>query len=162
MEIEKPFTVRHSYRQRLTARPEKVFPLLCPVREADWVDGWDPPLVLSNSGVIEPGCIFITPGDEGSDAVWVTTRHDPTEFEVEFVKVTPGTTVARIEIQLEDAPDGGTFCYVSYAYTALSEAGRNFVESFTEDRYETFMGEWETALNYYLANGSKLPSIGGD
>ena len=160
MEIEKPFTVRHSYRQRIAARPEKVFPLLCPVREADWVDGWDPLLVLTNSGVAEPWCIFVTPGEEEHDAVWVTVRHDPQDWVVEFVKISPGTTVGRIEIQLEDAPDGGTFAYVSYAYTALSEAGRSFIESFTEERYEEFMHEWEAALNYHLTNGGKLPAIG--
>jgi hypothetical protein len=160
MEIEKPITIRHSYRQRLAARPEKVFPLLCPVREADWIDGWDPPLVLSNTGVAESGCVFTTPGDEGNDAIWVIIRHDPQAWLIEFVKVTPGTTVGRIEIQLEDAPDGGTFCYVSYAYTALSESGRAFVEAFTETRYEAFMREWETALNYYLSHGAKLPSLG--
>jgi len=160
MEIEEPFSVRHSYRQRLNARPEKVFPLLCPVREADWVDGWDPLLVLTRSGIIEPGCIFITPGDEGHDAIWVTTRHEPEDWLVRFVKVTPLHTVGRIEIVLEDAPDGGTFAYVTYAYTALSESGRAFVEAFTAERYEAFMQGWEEALNYYLSNGSKLPNLG--
>jgi hypothetical protein len=160
MEIEKPCRVRHSYRQRLTARPEKVFPLLCPVREADWVDGWDPSLVLTASGVVEPGCVFVTPGEEEREAVWVVIRHEPQDWVIEFVKVTPGITVGRIEIQLEDAPDGGTFAYISYAYTALSEAGRSFVENFSEERYEAFMREWETALNHYLGSGSRLPSIG--
>lgn len=161
MEVEAPHHVRHAYRQKLDARPEKVFPLLCPVREAEWVDGWDPMLVVSESGLVEPGCIFLTPGENGQDAIWVTTKHDPAEWYVSFIKVTPGLTVSRIEIQLEDAPDGGTFAYVSYAHTAISEAGRSLVEGFTEERYEAFMRDWETALNHFLATGNRLPSLGG-
>ena len=38
----------------------KVFPLLCPVREADWIDGWNPVLVLTQSGFAEQDCVFIT------------------------------------------------------------------------------------------------------
>ena len=29
------------FTQQLVAEPSAVFPLLCPVREADWIDGWD-------------------------------------------------------------------------------------------------------------------------
>jgi hypothetical protein len=32
--------ITHEYTQNNVAPPEKVFPLLCPVREADWVPGW--------------------------------------------------------------------------------------------------------------------------
>src|SRR2546427_13050450 len=32
--------VTHEYTQTNDAPPEIVFPLLCPVREADWVPGW--------------------------------------------------------------------------------------------------------------------------
>jgi hypothetical protein len=34
MNIEQPFRVAHSYTQNLRGSAERVFPLLCPVREA--------------------------------------------------------------------------------------------------------------------------------
>lgn len=37
------FTARRitrTYHQTINAVPETVFPLLCPVREAEWLDGW--------------------------------------------------------------------------------------------------------------------------
>ena len=150
MKIEPPFTACREYRQTLDAPPDAVFPLLCPVREREWVVGWDPHVVVTASGVIEPGCIFVTPGDDGLDSIWVTTRHDPRERLVEFVKVTPGSTVGRIAIRLEAAAEGRTHAHVSYAYTALSGAGREFVEEFTEERFERFMRAWEDALNAFL------------
>jgi len=52
--------VAHEYTQTNPASPEKVFPLLCPVREADWIPGWRYTLIYSDSGVAELGCIFTT------------------------------------------------------------------------------------------------------
>ena len=62
MRVEKPNRVSRSYTQHLGAPPTEVFPLLCPVREAEWVKDWRPRLVLSDSGFAEPDCVFITPG----------------------------------------------------------------------------------------------------
>jgi hypothetical protein len=41
VKIAEPNRVARSYTQSLVGRPEAVFPLLCPVREADWIPGWD-------------------------------------------------------------------------------------------------------------------------
>ena len=51
MKIVKPNRVTRTCTQRLVAAPAAVFPLLCPVREADWIDGWNPPLAISSSGI---------------------------------------------------------------------------------------------------------------
>src|SRR5687767_1583920 len=48
MRIAAPNRVAHTYTQSLLGDPASVFPLLCPVREADWIDGWDPVLVASH------------------------------------------------------------------------------------------------------------------
>ena len=60
MKIDKPTRATRTFVQKLVAPPERVFPLLCPVREADWLDGWDPLAVYTDSGIAEPGCVFIT------------------------------------------------------------------------------------------------------
>jgi len=51
MRISNPNRATHTYRQHLLAAPSKVFPLLCPVRETEWADGWLPEVVISVSGV---------------------------------------------------------------------------------------------------------------
>ena len=41
MRVSKPNRVTRTLAQHLVAVPSNVFPLLCPVREADWIDDWD-------------------------------------------------------------------------------------------------------------------------
>lgn len=154
MEISSPIRVSRTYTQSLIAPPEKVFPLLCPVRETEWVNHWNPRLVISASGLIEPDCVFVMP-DEPSDAIWVVTQWNPDSFFVEFIKVTPGFTVGKIDIQLRPGKNEQTLADITYCFTALSPKGAEFVNRFTEDYYESFMKEWESEINYFLQTGKK-------
>ena len=154
MRITRPVRVSHTYRQTLAASPERVFPLLCPVREAEWAAGWAPLAVVSTSGVAEPDCVFVTPA-EPDDAIWYITRHEPDDLLVEFLKITPGVTACRIVIKLsgnerECAAD------VTYTHTSLGPRGDEFVAGFTAEHYRHFMQDWERELNHYLATGRKL------
>jgi len=150
MKICQPVKVSHTYTQTLAAPPADVFPLLCPVREREWVKGWDPKLVLTESGHVEQDCVFVME-DRPDDSIWVVTQWDPERFSVKFFKVTPGLTVAKIEIQLREAEGAKTYADVTYGYTALSNEGEAFVDGFTRNHYEDFMREWETELNQFLA-----------
>ncbi|HET7731794.1 MAG TPA: hypothetical protein VFK48_17360, partial [Usitatibacter sp.] len=60
MKVVAPNRVSRSYTQKLCGEPGQVFPLLCPVREADWIEGWDPGIVITASGVAERDCVFTT------------------------------------------------------------------------------------------------------
>ena len=149
MKISKPVRVRRAYTQSIKGSPDEVFPLLCPVREVEWVQGWEPRLVVSESGVVEKGCVFVTP-DQPSESIWVTTRWEPDRHRLELIKVTPGLAVGRIEVSLEAGGEDDTRAHVSYEYTALGYAGEKFVGRFTEAHYEDFMKEWEIELNTFL------------
>jgi len=155
LDIARPNRAKRCYTQSIRAEPERVFPLLCPVRELDWVPGWNPDWVRSDSGFAEEGCVFQTPG-EPSPAIWVITRHDSANHKLEMFKVTPGHTVGRIEISLEAAGDGGTRARVCYEFTAIGPAGDQFLEDFTEQWYERFMQGWERAINHYLETGALI------
>lgn len=147
--------VSRSYTQHLIGSPERVFPLLCPVREADWIQGWDPLLVVSDSGVAERDCAFVT-ASLPSNAVWFVTRHEASSGFVEMIKLTPGITACRLSIQLRVAP-GGSEADVTYSHTSLGAEGDEFVAAFTEDYYLEFMQDWEARLNYYLRHGTARP-----
>jgi len=154
MNVRAPNRLTRSYTQHLDGSSSEVFPLLCPVREREWVNGWDPDLVLSDSGVAELGCVFITSA-QPSDAVWVITRYEPETGRIELVKLIPGVVVARIAIQLADAP-GGSTAAITYSYTSLGRLGNLVLEEFTEDDFRSFMETWEAELNHFLATGEKL------
>jgi len=151
MKIERPARVRRSWTQHIKAAPDEVFPLLCPVRECDWVQGWKPAQVFAESGRAEQDCVFTT-SDQGRDAIWVFTEWDPKNWRVELIKITPGVTVGKITLRLTPE-EGGTAAEVTYMHTALSEEGRSFLESFSETFYARFMKEWEEAMNHYLKTG---------
>lgn len=154
MKIATPKRVSHSYTQKLDAVPTKVFPLLCPVREADWLDGWDPVWVASDSGVAERDCVFVTAAGS-AEAVWYITRHEPDGAFVEMIKITPGVTATRLEIQLA-ATAAGTDATITYTHTSLGPQGDRFVDSQTADAYAQFMQSWEHRLNHYLRHGKVL------
>jgi hypothetical protein len=152
MRIEKPNRATHTYRQILCAPCATVFPLLCPVREAEWAEGWMPELVISSSGVAERDCVFITTNEQNK-AVWYITRHEPETWFVEMLKTVPELTACRLQIQL--SPNGeGCFADVTYSHTSVGPAGDAFVAGFTAEYYRKFMEEWENLLNRFLRAGS--------
>lgn len=154
MKIVQPRRATRTYTQHLVAPPATVFPLLCPVREADWVEGWDPRLVVTASGVAEPDCVFTT--ETGSrEAIWYVTRHEPDAGLVEMIKITPGVTACRLTILVRSAA-GGSEADVTYSHTSLGPEGDAFVAAFTEDYYRRFMQDWEKRINHYLRHGAIL------
>ena len=151
MKIAPPNRAVRSYTQHLVGTPDQVFPLLCPVRETDWIEGWDPVLVISSSGVAEPDCVFVTAASP-VDAVWYVTRHEAQTGFVEMIKITPTVTACRLTIQVRAAA-GGSEADITYAHTSLGPKGDTFVASFTEAYYLQFMKDWETRINHYLQHG---------
>ena len=159
MNIKQPNRRKHAYSQQLNAPPKIVFPLLCPVMEAKWVPGWMPELVISQSGVCEQDCMFITPAEsplEPEASIWIVTKYDTANWSLEMYKVTPGHTVSKLEITLADDAASSTTAQISYEITVLGTAGEQFMEGFTEKWYEDFMTEWEKQMNYYLDTGNKI------
>jgi hypothetical protein len=154
MKISKPNRVIRSYTQHLVADPSTVFPLLCPVREADWIDGWDPISVLTYSGVAESDCVFTTAANPNND-IWYITRHEPSAGFVEILKITPLITACKLTIQLHPL-DNGSEAIITYSYTSLGSEGDAFIESFTEEYYRKFMQDWESRINHYLIHGKAL------
>ena len=164
MQISPPRRVRRSYVQQLIAPPSAVFPLLCPVREADWIEGWDPLAVWSASGVAEADCVFTTAAPAGSPhaAIWYVTRHEPGDGFVEMLKITPEVTACRLTIQLRARRTGRREATVTYtAHEPGARRATTFVAGFTEEHYRQFMQDWEARLNHYLRTGQALPGARG-
>jgi hypothetical protein len=155
MNTEKPKRKKHSYTQSLLSPPGKVFPLLCPVMEEKWVPGWVTEKVISNTGVAEKNCVFITPFEPNS-AIWIVTKHDPVLYQVEMYKVTPDHTVGKLEISLLSDGSNKTRATISYEFTVIGLAGEKFLKEFTHEWYVDFMKNWEKAMNHYLNTGNKI------
>lgn len=149
MQIMDPVRVTRTYTQKLRAKPAEVFPLLCPVREKEWAEGWNPLAVYSSSGVAERDCVFTT-GEENPESFWVMTEFDLLRYSLEIIKVTPRLTVARINIRLTEDGSGNTDAEVVYTYTAISQEGEGFVRQYSQEFFNGFMQFSESALNVFL------------
>lgn len=155
MKVLPPTRVTRTRTIRLHAKPEDVFPLFCPVREVEWVEGWDPEVVYSTSGLVEADCIFVTREAE-ERAIWAVIRHDAERFALDLLKVAPEEAVTRIEVRLEAAGGNHTDARIAYTHTALGPRGSAQVERFTEERYGKIMETWRRVLNHYLETGSAM------
>jgi len=147
MSTEKTLLAKRAVRESVLlnpAPPERVFPLLCPVREADWLPQWKYRLVYSQSGVAELGCVFTTPNEGGPE----------TKFEVAFAWVRPQMLATRFEIRLSPAGQGQTRAHWRYTYTALSATGERELEGMDAAWFERRMRRLEKAMNYYLEHGA--------
>ena len=71
----------------IQATRDRIFPLLCPVREYDWLPDWECRLIYSETGVAELGAVFQTDreADDGLDT-WVISQYEP-NLEIAFVRV---------------------------------------------------------------------------
>jgi hypothetical protein len=108
------------------AAPADVFPLLCPVREREWVDGWDADVLHSTSGLAELGCVFVARLAGGREATYVVTRYEPPR-DIAFA-IFDGAVVETLGIELV-AARGGTDMTWTRAFTGLSPAGNAWIDA---------------------------------
>ena len=78
--------VSRSFIQTINATPAKVHSLICPVKEAEWLDGWDYDLIFSHSGLAEKGCVFTSRSAGEKDTIWLITQRDDAACETVFAR----------------------------------------------------------------------------
>jgi hypothetical protein len=137
-----------NYGGELGAPPEAVFPLLCPVREYEWLDGWTCEMIYSVSGVAEENCIFKTPA---APSTWNVDTYEPPK-RIAFTVVS-SEQVCRLSIHLERTPAGGTKLTWSRTFTGLNEAGNANIAFWSTDRDRDLMRK----LDHFLKTGRMAP-----
>ena len=140
------------YTHEVSATPEVVFPLLCPVREYDWIDGWSCNLVHSESGVAEDNCIFTTELREspGKVMTWSAVRYEPPRL-IQYVAVAPNHLVMRLNIELEPAGEK-TRLHWTRIFTGLSTEGNQLIQHWTVESAKA-LGE---KLEFFVKTGRML------
>lgn len=151
--------ILRTYRQTINGSPDKVFPLLCPVREAEWLDGWQYEMIFSESGFVEEGAVFSTPGLGEEDTVWVVTRHDQANRKIEFTRFTNNSRRCVLKISVVFRDRISSFVDISYTYTAVSPAGNKFIDGFTQEIFLEAVTFWEKSMNYFLETGDRLKKV---
>ncbi len=148
--------ITRAYRQTINAAPEKVFPLLCPVREAEWLHGWHYDMIYSESGFVEEGAVFSTPYEGEKDTIWIVTKHDADTRKVEFARFTHDSRTCFLKIAVKPKDGNSAYVEVSYTYTGLAPVGNDFIDDFTQDAFLEAVTFWEKSMNYFLETGKQL------
>ena len=149
MQIDKNFIQNHPFPAR------DVFPLLCPVREKDWLPGWDYTMIHSHSGLIEQDCVFSTPQHADLDTLWKVYHYNRDQYEVGFVRHSPGKNMVRIFIKVVQQQQGSQ-SVIRYIYTPLSKEEEDYINRGLDDDFQSNMITWEKCINYYLETGSMM------
>ena len=144
-----------SYTQHLAAPPGEVFPLLGPVGEKKWGgEGWTPRFIYPVGGADEAGCVFAT-GAPDAETIWMLTTFDRTAGRVEYVQMTPGMRVTRLQIDLRPEGSEGTTAEIRYTWTSLSDKNEAFLAMHAGPAFDHAMAQWEGAVNAYLNANSR-------
>jgi len=133
------------------ARPEEVFPLLCPVREYEWIPQWKCELVHCPEGVIGPDTVFTT-RPEGIDEVetWTVIRHEPENFTLSFMRFIPGVCVTRMDIALRREGESRTSLVCGKTLTSLGEQGDASLDAYTSGEHESWLAGMGSLLNVHF------------
>ena len=147
------FTARREvarFTHRVSAPPARVFPLLCPVRENEWIPGWSARPIYSASGVAENNGVFRAQLADHSEALFIVTRHDAQAGAVEYVVLRGGTHVEKLDLALTDNRDGTSTLAWTRTYTGLSEAGNAQVQQQVAEGFLVRMQHMAELLERHL------------
>jgi len=129
---------------------EDIFPLLCPVREYDWIEGWHCEVIHTRSGVNELDCVFRIASEGQDEEIWVTNRFEPPSL-LEFIRTT-ANRVIHFTIQLQSG-EGGTKLTWSQHVIGTTIEGNQSVEKTDPKAFEQMVAKLEKELDTYLTTG---------
>lgn len=118
-------------RHRITvdAPVERAFMLFTPAGERHWVEGWDPAWLHPADGRTEPGMVFTT-GTGPEYTVWTLADFDRVAHRSRYLRCTPASRLAVVEIACRPLGADHTEVEVAYTLTALNAAAEPVVAAF--------------------------------
>lgn len=147
------------FSHRISAPPDKVFPLLCPVRESEWLEGWDCKILYTETGRAENNCVFTTDSTGQGKRTWMVSRYELENCIVEYVVFCPELFVERIDIRVEKDVDGASHVLWRRTYTGITPKGNEFIKVFTGEPLRKRMTLVQKSLEYYLKTGEMLKEV---
>ena len=144
-------TISHTSEFSISQAVEKVFSLFSPEGEKLWVPGWEYVNIMGTTSLHED-YVFLTKNHDhaASDAIWLVKKYEPDIYRVQYYKIEPEEKVGVVTVTCEKLAEESTSVQVTYTYIGLSKHGNKFVEGFTENGYEEFIGDWKDLLTKYF------------
>jgi hypothetical protein len=128
--------------------PSQAFQLFTPRGEQDWAAGWRPRFPAPTDDDSAPGTVFETEA-HGHTTTWVVVDR-AAGTQVRYARSTPGMSAGTVAVRIDSASAGRSRVEVTYALTAVTDAGRQWLDDFTAG-FAAFLAEWEAAIAASLA-----------
>jgi hypothetical protein len=137
-------------RLMIQAPASEVFPLLCPVREYEWIPDWRCEMVYSRSGVAEREAMFLTRMMPFGKELWTCTLYEPPR-RIEYL-LTHGSKIAmKLELELTEE-DGKAALDWTMRFTAVGGFwGRMLRARYEGEGFDAMMRQREGELAEYFA-----------
>lgn len=139
----------------LHAPAARVFPLLCPAREHDWIPTWRATIVHSRSGFAELDCVFTTDTPDEGQRTWVCTRYEPSRA-IAYTAFSGRGHIMSLNIDLEPLDDQRTRVHWRRRMIATTEAGNTWIDSLVPERISAATQTLARLLAHYLDTGAML------
>ena len=143
--------VFREFHGNINATADNIYPLLCSVREADWLPGSNHSLIYSESGYAENDYIFQSEFFGFGFETWVRYEHKPNES-LAYIR-TSENLVIKFEIRLKSNADNTTNIRIKLTFTSLKNEGNNMLHALPE---ELPFNKIIAALEYYIINGKQI------
>jgi hypothetical protein len=137
-------------RFELKAGAGNIFPLLCPVREYEWIPDWSCEMIHSKSGVAEQDAVFHTRMLLGKKAVWCCIAYEPPRL-IEYLFVVGKGGVVRLSIRLDESSGGSTRVTWAMRFTLSSLMSRLVAKITSREGYEAMIAARRRQLEEYFA-----------
>lgn len=134
----------------LPAPPALVLPLFSPEGERAGAPGWEPEYLHPKGGGLKPGLVFRTVAG-GEQTLWLLLRFDARDNVAEYVRIVPESRLGTVTVRCTPGTPGATAVTVTYRLTALSAAGNQALELFTEQAFARLLAEWRSVTERALA-----------
>ncbi len=126
----------------LVDRPvAEAFPLFTPKGEEAWVPGWRPSYIEPATGETVEGMVFTTQAD-GETTYWTCLAWQPEDARARYLRLTPGARVAFVDVACRADGPHRTRVRVAYRIVALSDAGRAYLDGFSDNDFAASIDQW--------------------
>ncbi len=152
----------------IKASRERIFPLFCPVREHEWIDGWNKSrydFTYTKSGFVEKYSIFRENslkkwllGEKGI-TTWVTTVYEPEKYRQDFTIILGDIALLNRSIRLDEINAQRTLAQTTDTVTFLKEPLKGIKRRIFAIKLKAFLLYIGIILKYYIEKDKMLKII---
>jgi hypothetical protein len=143
-----------------------VFPLLCPVIEYKWINGWKCKLIHFPNGKVEKDCVFceimtapFLMGNIAGKTKWTVILFDPINNKIHF-RLDNKLSTSYLKIELNHNEIDKTECFMEFNYKPITKKGDRFINQGGETKIRFFISALGAMLKTYCESGEMLSSKG--